>query len=258
MMMHAPPTREPMFNMPPPVVGTLAVLIAVHALRAVLSDVADFRLVLDLSFVPAEWTAWWDPKRAHEIVAAASDQAPERLALARYAVAHPLHAWSPITYALVHASWAHVLLNAVWLAAFGTPVARRWGSARFLLLLALAALGGALVQYAADPLSPIPVLGASAAVSGTIGAAVHFVFVPWPGASPAQRDGSWRAMLVALATNRSALLFLGLWFLSNLLFAFGATPMGITEGSVAWQAHIGGLVTGLLLFPLLDRRRSAG
>ena len=48
--------------------------------------------------------------------------------------------------------------------------------------------------------------------------------------------------------------FLLVWFASNLLFGLAAAPLGITDAAVAWEAHIGGFVVGLLLFPWLDRR----
>jgi membrane associated rhomboid family serine protease len=52
--------------------------------------------------------------------------------------------------------------------------------------------------------------------------------------------------------NRSALFFLGTWFGINLLVGLVSQPLGIAEGGIAWQAHIGGLLAGLLVFPLLD------
>ena len=64
--------------------------------------------------------------------------------------------WTALTYAFLHGSWAHVLLNSVWLAAFGTPVARRCGGLRFLLLGALCAVGGAVAHVVVHPLSVAP------------------------------------------------------------------------------------------------------
>jgi membrane associated rhomboid family serine protease len=53
--------------------------------------------------------------------------------------------------------------------------------------------------------------------------------------------------------NSRAALFLGIWFATNLLFGIIAGPLGITDASIAWEAHIGGFLVGLLLFPLVDR-----
>ena len=60
--------------------------------------------------------------------------------------------------------------------------------------------------------------------------------------------------IAELLRNRGAAVFLLVWFASNLLFGLAAAPLGITDASVAWEAHIGGFVVGLLLFPWLDRR----
>ena len=88
------------------------------------------------------------------------------------------HWWTLVTYALLHGSWAHVGFNCLWLAAFGAPVARRFGAVRFLALLLVASVVGALVQFSAAMASFVPVIGASAGVAGAMGAAVRFVFRP--------------------------------------------------------------------------------
>jgi len=62
-----------------------------------------------------------------------------------------------------------------------------------------------------------------------------------------------------LLRNRTAALFLGVWFGTNLLFGLLARPLGVTDASIAWEAHIGGFLVGLFLFPLLEPRpRGAG
>ena len=88
-------------------------------------------------------------------------------------------------------------------------------------------------------------------------AAIRFVFSPgvhFGGlghdevvrAIPAERFGSlWR--------NSRALLFVVIWFVTNILFGAGLVPILGEETSIAWEAHIGGFLAGLLLFPLLDR-----
>jgi membrane associated rhomboid family serine protease len=55
-----------------------------------------------------------------------------------------------------------------------------------------------------------------------------------------------------MLTDRRVLLFLAVWFGTNYLFAVLARPLGITDASIAWEAHIGGFLVGLLLFPWLD------
>ncbi len=258
------PSREPVFNIPAVVAATIGVLALVHLLRSVLSDGADLRLLLDLAFVPARWAVAWDPAKAAEIMASIGQDGsgPEtatRLAFARYVLgkADPPY-WTVLTYALLHGSWAHILLNSVWLAAFGTPVARRCGPMRFLALALASAVGGAAAHFVVHATSVMPMIGASAAVSGLMGAATRFVFAGaprrlGPGAWPGQHAPPPRLSLWEVVKNSRAALFVGVWFVTNLLFGLFATPLGITDASIAWEAHVGGFLVGLLIFPLVDR-----
>ena len=258
------PSREPVFNIPAVVAVTIGVLVLLHALRSVLSDTADITLLLDLAFIPAQWAIAWEPAKAAEIMAAIAQEGtnPEtatRLAFARYVLgeAEPPY-WNVLTYALLHGSWAHVLLNSVWLAAFGTPVARRCGAMRFLALGLASAVGGAAAHFLVNATSVMPMIGASAAVSGLMGAAARFVFGSgagrlgpndWPG----QHTHYPRLSLLGVVKNSRAALFLGVWFVTNLLFGLLAAPLGITDASIAWEAHVGGFLVGLLIFSLVDR-----
>ena len=243
--------RERALNLPGAVVGVLVALTAVHAVRMlVLSDETDVDLILALSAVPARWTVALDPARAAEVVAAAGRAG----ALAAHVLADGPHAWTAVTYAFLHGSWAHLVVNSVWLAAFGAPVATRLGPARFLVLALACALGGAGAHALMHPLSVVPMLGASAVASGLMGAAARFVFTParapgWPG-EPARRPPL--EPLSALLSNRRAALFLGLWFATNLAFGVLAAPLGVVEAGIAWEAHIGGFLAGLFLMPALD------
>ena len=257
------PSREPVFNIPSVVAVTIGALVLLHALRSLLSDAADVRLLLDLAFIPARWAVAWEPAKAAEIMGAIAREGtnPEtaiRLAFARYVLgdARPPY-WTVLTYALLHGSWAHILLNSVWLAAFGTPVARRCGPIRFLVLALASAMGGAVTHFLVNATSVMPMVGASAAVSGLMGAATRFVFVSGagrlgPGDWKGQHTRPPRLSLSEVVTNSRAALFLGAWFVTNLLFGLLATPLGITDASIAWEAHVGGFLVGLLIFPLVD------
>jgi membrane associated rhomboid family serine protease len=254
--------REPIFNIPRPVVGCIGVFFAIHSMRAFLPAESDFLLLVKFAFIPGQWTVAWDPSKLPEALRQAGSQGPlaeaaARSALARFILSQPGPSlWSVLTYALLHGSWVHVLLNSVWLAAFGTPVARRCGAVRFILLGLAAALGGAIAHWAAHPLSVAPMIGASAAVSGMMAAAARFIFAAVPGRHRADYSHHGpRQSLLGLIGNRRAALFLGLWFATNLLFGVAATPLGIVDSSIAWEAHIGGFLVGLLLFPLLDPGR---
>jgi len=254
-------SREPVFNLPAVIVASLAVLVVIHALRVfVVSEELDFEILINWSVIPARWAVAYGGVPADEILNALasgrSDEPTLPLELARYVLAQdagrPL---SGLSYTLLHGSWTHVAMNGLWLAAFGTPVARRCGSLRFLLLAAAAALAGAIVYTIVHPLQVIPMIGASAAVSGMMAAAAWFMFSPpsWmlEGriSEPHERP---RETMAGLFANRQVLLFLGVWLGINYLSSIIAEPLGVTDASIAWEAHVGGFLAGLLLFPLVD------
>jgi membrane associated rhomboid family serine protease len=229
-----PATRQPILNIPPVVSGFIALLFAVHAIRAfVLSPNADMSVLLAFAFIPV--------REFHPEVF--SGMAPFGASI-----------WSFLTYALLHGDWGHVTINAVWLAAFGTPLARRFGAVRFLSYSAVGAIAGAAAHLAAAPDSLAPMVGASAAISAQMAGASRFVFqTGGPMWSRIGVDGYRQpaAPLREILSDRRVLAFLGVWFGINLVF--GVTGgAGLSEGAVAWDAHLGGFVAGLLLFRFFD------
>lgn len=258
--------REPAINMPTSLLVAIGLLLAVQAVRIWLEDATDVQVLVDYAFVPASWSVATHVATADDVIAAVGREAGDpqlatlRVAWARFVLGEGgAYPWTWLSYAFLHGSWTHVALNSVWLAAFGTPVVRRAGTARSLLLAAAAAIGGALAQWAADPLSVQPVIGASATVSGFMAAAATFMFArgpgsdrfPWP---PRPRGPDW-----SFLRNRNVIVFLAVWLVGNLLFGLLAVPFGLADGAgIAWQAHIGGLLVGLGLFPLIDPGPGAG
>ena len=175
---------------------------------------------------------------------------------------------SLITYSLLHGGWAHCLINAVWMLAFGTPVAQRLGWKRFVFFYALCVVLAGLVQVAATSRAGwlIPIIGASGGVSAMMGAAIRFAFSPAPEAPPqplafpAPAEYMRRRRLLPIRealTHRPVVIFIIVWVGINLIFgllapAGMATPDGRPIG-IAWQAHLGGFLAGLLLIGLIDR-----
>ena len=142
-------------------------------------------------------------------------------------------------------------LNSVWLLAFGTPLARRIrrGCDSF-GLMGVCAMVGALTHWALFPFGAEPLVGASAAVSGCMGAALRFAFhVRTAVLAP---DDVRDRLPSGTFRERRALSFLVAWFVSNALFGIGSVSFGLSDQPVAWQAHIGGFLTGLLLFRWFD------
>ncbi len=142
------------------------------------------------------------------------------------------------------------------MAAFGSAVARRLGAARFLLLSVVATVAGARAHLVAHPGSEGPMIGASAAVSGMTAAAARFAFMPGGplGSGRGQSDAFHLPAppLRAVFANRNALIFIAVWFAINLFFGVQGALLPGVEGAIAWQAHFGGFIAGLLLFGVID------
>jgi membrane associated rhomboid family serine protease len=171
--------------------------------------------------------------------------------------------WTLFTYTFMHGSWTHVIMNVIWLLAFGSPIARRIGALRFLLFYFFCGVVGGLLHVAVSGGSLAPVIGASGAISGLMGGAVRFVFLAdgplgglagQPGPSSAPRAS---ASIGQVLRDRRVLTFVGLWVGLNFLFGVtGLTPSGAIA-NIAWVAHLGGFVAGLLFFGLFDPYRSS-
>jgi membrane associated rhomboid family serine protease len=237
-----PPEREPIFNAPAVVGWTLAALAAIHVVRQFLTPTEDGQILLLFAFIPARYGL------------SPFGGVPGGLAA---------DIWTFVTYAGLHASFTHLIVNGVWLLAFGSPVAWRFGGARFLLFAAVTAAAGAAAHLASHPGAAVPLVGASAAISGLTAAAIRFVFHAGGPLGLLRRRGAAAfsqpavPLVVALRTP-AVLLFVAVWFGINLLYGVGSSGLTPVGAEIAWQAHIGGFVAGLLLFPLFDpvRRRA--
>jgi membrane associated rhomboid family serine protease len=253
-------SREPIFNLPNVVLGCILLLLGIHAIRSLaLSDLTNLELLLEWAVVPARWAVAYGGVRPEDVIGALERTSPDAAGalapLAHHVLSHGGKPWTGLTYALLHGSWTHVVLNTIWLAAFGTPVARRFGPWRFLALAAAAAFGGAVAFVVVNPLEVLPMVGASAAVSGMMAAAAWFMFsrpIWLPDGRPAEPHERARESLGGLVRNRNVTIFLLVWLATNYLSAVLAQPLGITDASIAWEAHVGGFLVGLVLFPLMD------
>lgn len=170
---------------------------------------------------------------------------PARFTDAAFPLIAGSEAWSFLTYAFLHGDWMHLVFNCLWLLIFGTVVARYLGAARFLLLAIISAIFGAGTTLALHWGEAIVMIGASGAVSGLMAAAVPIMYGSVAPLSPA-----------ALLIHRRALIFTAVWLVITLFSGAtgftGNSFMG--AGAIAWEAHIGGFVAGLLAFYLLQKR----
>ncbi|MGH6739328.1 MAG: rhomboid family intramembrane serine protease [Bradyrhizobium sp.] len=227
-----------MLNVPAVVLALLLALCAVHAVRVwLLPDELDRVLVWSLAFVPARYD-----------MSALTDGLLPGGRGAEF--------WTFFTYALIHADLTHLGVNGIWLLAFASPIARRFGTWRFLAFFALTVATGALAHLVTHPGDLAPTIGASAGVSGTMAAAARFAFEP---GGPLDRrrfegdpDRVPAAPLLVALRNPRVLVFLAVWFGLNLLFGLASWNILAEGQTVAWQAHVGGFVGGLLLFSVFD------
>jgi membrane associated rhomboid family serine protease len=152
------------------------------------------------------------------------------------------------TSMFMHASWIHILGNMLYLWIFGDNVEDRFGHGLFLGFYILCGLGATFAQMALNPTSNIPNVGASGAIAGVLGA--YLVMFP---------RGRVNVLLGRFVTPMSALVVIGFWILLQIFAQVNAfTASSQTEGGgVAYMAHIGGFVAGIILTFLLGGNRRA-
>jgi membrane associated rhomboid family serine protease len=146
--------------------------------------------------------------------------------------------FSPLTSMFLHGGWFHLIGNMWFLWLFGNNVEDSMGRARYLGFYLLSGLAAAAAQTAVNPASAIPMVGASGAISGVMGA--YIVLYP--------RVRVHMLIVLGFFITRIAVpafLMLGYWFLLQIL---GGLPgLGEEQGGVAFWAHAGGFVAGAIL-----------
>ena len=255
--------REPIFDAPVVVLGLIAVLIGIYAAFNWSPVAVQDRIIRDYAFIPGRLTIGIWPDRLVDLFSRANSDPAALQKLRQIRELQVLDGgakpWTLLTYAFLHGSWTHVLLNMVWLVAFGPPIARRFGGARFLLFMAATAIASALAHWLITPMDFSPLIGASGSDSGLMGAATRFMFQP---GAPLGAFGSRgrpevesipAASLTQVFVERRSLIFILIWFGTNFIFGAGGQMLGFSDMPVAWVAHVGGFFAGLLMFPLFDR-----
>jgi membrane associated rhomboid family serine protease len=154
---------------------------------------------------------------------------------------------SLLTAMFLHGGIAHLLGNMLYLWIFGDNVEGLMGHFRYLVFYLFCGLAATISHIAIEPGSELPMIGASGAVSGILGAYV----IKFPRA----RVLIAVPIFICLTTFRvPALIVLGLWFLTQLTNGLAMVGLNVS-GGVAWFAHIGGFVVGLLLINFFQRRQ---
>ncbi len=155
------------------------------------------------------------------------------------------------TCMFIHGNFAHFFGNMWFLYIFGDNVEDRLGHIKFLFIYLVCGIFGSLFQLMLNPLSSIPMIGASAAISGILG--MYFVFYPSAGVVTLVPFFFFYDIIVL-----PAVLFLGLWFIFQ--FLSGTTSLAIQSalgkevGGIAYWAHIGGFIAGMF-FAIKNRRK---
>jgi membrane associated rhomboid family serine protease len=235
------PQRQPIFNVPGAVLLLLGVMLAVHVTRHFLDDETELWWLIALAFVPARYSGMASEIPGGEIASFTSF----------------------VTHLFVHADEVHLAINGAWLLAFGTPLAKRLGWWRFFAFATCSGIAGALLFLAMHPGMAVPVIGASGAVAGMMGAVMRFLF------SAIDRHEGWllrddpaaipMMSLMATLTDRRIVVASAVFVGLNLLALIGFGTFG-AAGTIAWEAHLGGYFFGLLAVALFDgaaQRRSS-
>jgi membrane associated rhomboid family serine protease len=231
--------RNRAFNVPPAVFWFILALVAIHGLRQVIGREFDEWVLFMFAFILALFAP--PPELANVVFPGPAG--------ARW--------WSFVTHMLLHGDWMHLIVNSVWMLAFGSVLARRLKAARFLLVSAASAAGRAaaslLWQWGGD-FSLL--VGASGAISGQLAGAVRLIFAEGGTLATLGRQRLDHVRALGLAETfrtPAALMLIGVWFAIT-VFA-GAVSFGPPgeEARIAWEAHVGGFLAGLVCFGLFDR-----
>ena len=207
---HPPPSaaggrRTAPVNLPRTVGLLIAVNIAVYLLQITMPPVWERWVIFHLGFIPARWSL------------------PGGLEWSAFA--------GPFSHQFLHGGTAHLFVNVIMLAAFGSGVERLLGGQRLMLMYLLSGGAGAAMHWVFYPEGVTPVVGASGAISGLFGAILRLM-----AKNPRVNGGFLRILPVVV-----------IWLGIAVLTGFTGMP-GAGEAQVAWAAHVGGFLFTLLLF----------
>lgn len=153
------------------------------------------------------------------------------------------------TSMFLHGGWLHLIGNMLYLWIFGDNIEDRMGHGRYLIFYLLCGYAAALAHAVFNPASQLPAIGASGAVAGVLGA--YLVLFPRARVMTLIPFGFFIAM-----RELPALLVLGLWFVMQLFTGVASIGVATAQtGGVAWFAHIGGFVAGLVLVFVFRRKQ---
>ena len=157
----------------------------------------------------------------------------------------PLPFWSTLlTSMFLHGGWMHLGGNMLYLWIFGDNLEKVMGAGRFIIVYLVCGLAASLAHIAFGPGSNVPAVGASGAISGVLGG--YLLLFP---------NNRVRVLTRGGIAHVPALVVLGFWILIQFINGIGSMAATTETGGVAYMAHIGGFVTGLVLVKLMATAR---
>lgn len=163
-------------------------------------------------------------------------------------LAHPVQLWITIFTAMfLHGGWFHIISNMWVLFIFGDNVEDRLGGTRYLIFYLMSGVAAALMEAFILPSSNVPMIGASGAIAGVLGA----YLVLYPRAKVASLVP---ILFIFTIIDIPAVLFLLFWFITQ-LFSGWLALQGAAGSGVAWWAHVGGFLFGMATVMLFAERR---
>lgn len=212
------PLRDNVLTRRFPLITVLLILVntVVFLFEVVIGGDAVAELINQFGFVPARLTSQW---------------------------MNPLVLFTLITSMYLHAGWSHLIGNMLYLRVFGSSVENDMGEGRFLVFYTLCGVLAALVDTMLAPRSEIPGVGASGAIAGVLGAYLLLY--------PEARIKMLAPPLWFITFKLRAFVVLLIWFLMQYLNGLASLDVRTqVGGGVAWWAHIGGFLAGMILTPL--------
>lgn len=230
--------RQPAINAPTVVLVLFGLMALVRGLQSLVTREGEGWLLLNFALIPARYDG------SNGLI---------------YPGGWAADAWVFISHMFLHGDWLHLAINCFFMLAFGSVLARRFGTGKFLLFSLLCGLGAACVHLWSYWGDQAPLIGASGAISGQMAGTVRLMFARRVSVFDAHRQGAGRIQALSLRevfTNPRALMFLGVWVGVTILAGAGGI-MAPAGSSIAWEAHLGGFAVGILIFGLFDRSASS-
>jgi membrane associated rhomboid family serine protease len=212
--LQSTPAREPFLKAPASVISLIGVLVAAHVARVLASAQLSEYVLEQYAFVPHRYS---------QHLGTLLDRAV------------PF-----VSYIFLHGDATHLIMNCLWLLAFGAVVARRFRPALFFLFFLVCGVAAAAVHLATNWNSADGAIGASGAIAGLMAASIRMLSVQTLRGTDPQG-----ALLPIL--SQQVLVFSGFWVVVNLVFGLAGLSIAGETNAIAWQAHLGGYFVGLFL-----------